>query len=174
MKTNNFLEIKETILASARSAQACREQYGRAYSSETPEELMEVIKDNLHWCAVNKVLTVSLIEEYRDLFTEYGIHCNESVDSGYLLADNATVQAWGSAKVEAWGSAKVWACGSATVQAWGSAKVRAWGNAYITSYSSIECSLSDKVIHRIRETNTIRFASDELKFERIYDDRTSE
>ncbi|WP_179098961.1 hypothetical protein, partial [Porphyromonas gingivalis] len=84
MKTNNFLELKETILASARIAEACREQYGRAYSSETPEELMEVIKDNFHWCVTNKVLTVPLIKEYRDLFTEHGIHCNESVDSGYL------------------------------------------------------------------------------------------
>ena len=42
----NFLELKERILASARSAQACREQYRRAYSSETAEELMAVIKRN--------------------------------------------------------------------------------------------------------------------------------
>ena len=139
---DNFSELKERILASARIAQACREQYSRAYSSETAEELMAVVRDNFHWCVANKVLTVSLIEEYKEIFTEYGVHANESVDSGYLLADNATVEA----------------C----------------GNAYIASYSTIECSLSDKAIYRIRETNTIRFASDELNFERIYDDRTSE
>ena len=159
MKTNNFSELKERILASARIAQACREQYRRAYSSETAEELIEVIKDNFHWCVANKVLTVSLIEEYRDLFTEHGIHRNESVDSGYLLADNATVRAWGSATVEAWDNATVEACNNATV--------RAWGSAYITSYDIIECQLSDKAIHRIREANTIRFASDELKFEMV-------
>ena len=222
MKTTNFSELKERILASARIAEACREQYGRAYSSETPEELMEVIKHNFHWCVANKVLTVSLMEEYRDLFTEHGIHCNESVDSGYLLADNATVEAWGNATVEAWGNATVRASGNATVRAYDSATVEAWGNAtvqasgnatvracdsatvqaydsatvraydsatvraydsatvracdsvYVTSYHTIECQLSDKAIYRIREANTIRFASDELKFERIYDDRTSE
>ncbi|WP_052078050.1 head GIN domain-containing protein [Porphyromonas gulae] len=235
---DNFSELKERILASARSAQACREQYKRAYSSETAEELMAVVKDNFHWCVANKVLTVSLIEEYRDLFTEHGIHCNESVDSGYLLADNATVRAYGSATVRAYGSATVEAYGSATVRAYGSATVeaygsatveaygsatvraydsatveaydsatvraygsatvraygsatvraydsatveacdsatvRACGNAYVTSYSTIECTLSDKAIYRIRETNTIRFASDTLKFEKIYEHRTSE
>ena len=130
---------------------------------------MEVIKDNFHWCVTNKVLTVPLIKEYRDLFTEHGIHCNESVDSGYLLADSATVRAWGSATVRAWGSATVEACDSATVEACDSATVLACDNAYVTSQASIECQLSDKAIYRIRETNTIRFASDELKFERIYD-----
>ena len=226
----NFSELKRRILASAREAQACREQYKRAYSSETAEELMEVIKNNFHWCVANEVLTVSLLEEYMDLFTEHGIHCNESVDSGYLLANNATVRASGNAIVEASGNAIVEASGNATVRAWdnaivaasgnasvaasgnatvaasGNATVRAWDNAtvrawdsatvrawdsatvrasgnaavaacdnaYVTSYSTIECILSDKTIHRIRETNTIRFASDELKFERVYDNRTSE
>ena len=215
MKTTNFSELKERILASARIAQACREQYSRAYSSETAEELMAVVRDNFHWCVANKVLTVSLIEEYREIFTEHGIHCNdESVDSGYLLADSATVEACGSATVEAYGSATVEACGSATVEAYGSATVRAYDSAtveaygsatvraydsatvraydsatvracdnatveaydsvYVTSYHTIECQLSDKAIYRIREANTIRFASNELKFERIYDDRTSE
>ncbi len=255
IEANNFSELKERILASARIAQACREQYGRAYSSETAEELMEVIKDNFHWCVGNEVLTVPLIEEYKWLFSEHGIHCNESVDSGYLLADsatvracgsatveacgsatvrawdsatvrawdsatveawdsatvrawgnatvrasgnatvqasgnatvqasgNATVEAWdsatvqasgnatvrasGNATVEAWGNATVQASGNATVEAWGNATVQASGNAYITSYDIIECRLSDKAIYRIRGANTIRFASDALKFEMV-------
>ena len=174
MKTNNFSELKERILANARSAEACREQYKRAYSSETAEELMEVIKDNFHWCVANKVLTIPLIDEYRELFTEHGIHCNESVDSGYLLAGNATVEASGNATVEAWGNATVKASDNATVEASDNATVEAWGNAYVTSYNTIECRLSDNAIYRIQETNTIRFASDELDFERVYDDRTSE
>ena len=166
MKTNNFLELKDRILASAREAQACREQYKRAYSSENAEELIEVIKRNFRWCVENKVLTVSLIDEYKDLFTENGIHCNESVDSEYLLADNATVEAWGNATVRA--------CDNATVEAWGNATVEASGSVYVTSYHTIECQLSDKAIYRIRETDTIRVASDGLKFERVYDNRTSE
>ena len=79
---DNFSKLKERILASAREAQACREQYSRAYSSETAEELMAVVRDNFHWCVANKVLTISLIEEYKVLFSNHGIHCNESVDSG--------------------------------------------------------------------------------------------
>ena len=46
------------------------------------------------------------------------------------------------------------------------ATVRASGNAYITSYYTIECILSDNSIYRIRESNTIKFASDEIKFEK--------
>ena len=186
---DNFSELKERILASARIAQACREQYGRAYSSETPEELMEVIKDNFHWCVGNEVLTVPLIEEYKGLFSEHGIHCNESVDSGYLLADNATVlasdnatvlasdnatvEASGNATVRASGNATVRASDNATVRASGNATVRASGNAYITSYNTIERQLSDKAIYRIRETNTIRFVSEKLKFEKIYENRAA-
>lgn len=98
---------------------------------------MEVVKDNFHWCVTNNVLTVSLIEEYVVLFSEHGIHCNKSADSGYLLVDSATV--------------------------------RASDSAYVASYCTVECQLSGSAIYRIRETNTIRFASDELKFERVYE-----
>jgi hypothetical protein len=106
-------------------------------------------------------------------------------------SDSAIVKAWGSATVKALDNATVKASGSAIVKAWGNATVKAWGNAtvkaldnatvkaldnatvkasgksYVTSYSTIECRLSDNAIHRIRESNTIRYASDEIKFEKV-------
>ena len=88
--------------------------------------------------------------------------------------DNATVEAWGNATVKAcdnatvkaWDSATVKACDSATVEAWGNATVKACDNAYCTSYSTIECKLSDNAIYRVRSSNTVYYASDDIKFEK--------
>ena len=103
-------------------------------------------------------------------------------------SDNATVEAWGNATVRAWDNATVWASGNATVRAWdnatvrashnatvrasGNATVRAWGNAtveawgdvYCSSYSMLKCKLSGHALHKVRSTNTVYFASDDIKF----------
>lgn len=42
----------------------------------------------------------------------------------------------------------------------GSATVTATGSAYITSYSMLECKLSDKAIYRVQSTNTVYYAGD--------------
>ena len=82
-------------------------------------------------------------------------------------SDNATVKAWGNATVEASDNATVEAWGNATVKASDNATVEAWGNAYITSYYTIECKLHDNAIYRIRESNTVRYVSDNINFEKV-------
>jgi hypothetical protein len=82
-------------------------------------------------------------------------------------SDNATVRASDNATVEAWGNATVEAWDSATVRAGDNATVEAWDNAYVTSYHTIECKLRDNAIYRIRESNTVRYVSDEIKFEKV-------
>ena len=116
----------------------------------------------------------------------------KACDSATVKAcDSATVEAWGSATVKAWGSATVEAWGSATVEAWGSATVKAydsatvkacdsatvkacdsatvkaWGSAYCTSYLLIECKLSDNALYRVRSTNTVYYANDSIKFQKL-------
>jgi hypothetical protein len=200
-----FEEIKQEILRRAHEANACKEQYGRAYKAEDMAGLCRVIKDNWNWCCIWNVVTPDLLEKYREEFAGQLIYMNVDTDKGFLFAsgnatvrawgnatvrawDNATVRAWGNATVEASGNATVraWdnatvrasgnatvrASGNATVRAWGNATVRAWdnatveasGNAYCTSYWIIECKLSEKALYRVRSTNTVYFASDDLEF----------
>ena len=137
----DFEAIKAEIL---NRAKACTEQYSRAYKSETLQELCSVIKDNFRWCFNNKVITSNLLMQYREDFAQNDIFINISVRSGFLLCDNATVEACGNATVEAcdnatvkaWGNvtvevrdnATVKACGNATVKACDNATVEAWGN----------------------------------------------
>ena len=210
----NFEIIKSEILRRAKEAQACTEQFSRAYKSENMAQLCTVIKDNFWWACNNKVLTVDLLEQYKIEFAEHEIYVNVSVERGFMLCDNATVkacgnatveacgnatvkacgnatvkawdnatvkawgnatveawdsatvEAWGSATVEAWGSATVKACGNATVKACDSATVEACGSAYCTSFSTIECKLSDNAIYRVRSSNIVYYASDDIKFEK--------
>ena len=188
MNETNFEAIKAEILKRAKEAHACSEQYGRAYKSQTLQELCDVIKDNFNWAFENKVITAELLMQFREEFAANEIYVNVSVPSGHLLCVSATVKAFDSATVEACGNATVEACDSATVKAYGNATVKAFdsatvkafdsatvkaydsvtveanGNAYCTSYSVIECKLSDNAIYRLRSTNTIYFASDEIKF----------
>ena len=144
VKEKSFESLKEEILRRAKEASACKPEYGRAYQSENYEQLMEVLRDNFHWACRNGVLDAGIIEQYKEEFAEGKIYLNVSVTEGFLLAwDNATVEASGNATVEA------------------------WDNAYITSSYTIECKLSDKAIYRIRETNTIRYNSDVIQFEKV-------
>ena len=181
--TDNFPEIKQEILRRAHEARACKEQYGRACKSETMAELCQVIKDNFWWACNHKVIDCELLEKFKEAFAEHDIFVNVSVERGYLLCgsatvkaygsatvkayDSATVEAYDSATVEAYDSATVEACGSATVKACDSATVKAWGSAYCTSYLLIECKLSDNALYRVRSTNTVYYANDSIKFQKL-------
>ena len=168
-----FEEIKQEVLRRAHEANACKEQYRRAYKAESMAGLCEVIKDNWNWCCIWNVVTPDLLEKYREEFAGQQIYVNVDTDNGFLRASgNATVRASGNATVRAWGNATVRASDNATVEAWdnamvrasGNATVRAWGNAYCTSYWIIECKLSEEALYRVRSTNTVYFASDDLEF----------
>ena len=185
-----FETLKTEILKRAKEQSACKEQYTRALKSNTYQELLQVVKDNFSWAATHKIIDADLIGEYKQVFNDNDIWCNESVSKGFLLAtDSATVEAYGSATVRAYGSATVRATDSATVEAYGSATVRATDSAtveaydsatveaydsatvratdssYCISYSTIECKLSKNAILRIIPTNTIYTATDsELSF----------
>lgn len=113
--------------------------------------MIEVIKDNFIWAVNHGVLDGSLIDTYSAEFNSNGIRHNENVTGGYLLATgNATVRAYGNA----------------TVRATGNATVEAYDNAYVISYDIFECKLSDNAIWRIRRTNTIRYAAEDMIFEK--------
>ena len=148
---SRFEEFKKIILGRAKEASACTEQYRRAYSSESFKELTTVIRDNFFWCVDNDVITGELIDEYKKEFADGGIWHNENVTEGYMIAT---------------GSATVDASGSATVRAYDNVTVEASGSAYVNTISSIECKLSDCAIARVNN-NKICYASDNLKFEKI-------
>ena len=86
--------------------------------------------------------------------------------------DNATVKAWSNAKVkacdnatvEAYDDAKVKAWNNATVEAYGNTTVEAWNSAYCSSWSLIECKLSDNALYRVQSTNTVYYSNANLKF----------
>ena len=151
-ETIRFEELKKVILERARAAEACREQYGRAYKAGNIDELMEVVRDNFQWCCNNGVIDGELIDRYKTEFNECKIWHNEDASEGCLLAS---------------GSAAVRASGSATVEAYDSATVRAYDSAYICSWSAIECQLNDHSIYRIEETNEVRYVDENIKFVKV-------
>ena len=132
-----FETLKTEILKRAKEQSACKEQYTRALKSNTYQELLQVVKDNFSWAATHKIIDADLIGEYKQVFNDNDIWCNESVSKGFLLATgSATVRATGSATVEAYDSATVEAYDSATVEAYDSATVRATGSATVEAYGS--------------------------------------
>ena len=87
-----FIDFKEEILKRAKEVKACKEQYGRAYKSESFPELMEVIKYNFSFACSRKVIEPSIIEKYKEEFNENGIWCNvDNCTSGFLLVSNAQI-----------------------------------------------------------------------------------
>ncbi|MDR3142542.1 MAG: hypothetical protein LBU37_12585 [Tannerellaceae bacterium] len=187
-----FKEFKKEILKRAKESNAHTTEYQRACLSDDWPELMQVIKDIFCFSVHSKVIDQSLIEICKDQFNKYEIYCNENVVDGFLLAsgnvtviaienitvraienatviasDDATVIASDNVTVRAIENATVRASGNVTVEASDNATVEAWVNAYIASRRTIECKLRDNAIYRIRESNTVRYASDDMKFEKI-------
>lgn len=157
---NQFEEIKNEILERARKARACSGQYKRAYQSENIETLCDVIKDNFWWCCRNDVLDGELIDNYGEIFSENKIYHNVSVKNGFLLVSgNSTVKAYGNSTVEAYNNS--------TVDAYDNSTVEAYNKSYINCCSTVECVIKDNSIVRRWDLNTIQYASDKLKFEKI-------
>lgn len=90
-----FEELKKIILERAHAAEACREQYGRAYKAENLADLMEVVRDNFYWAVNNSVIDGELIDTYKAEFNEGRIWHNENTTEGCLLASgNAYICSW--------------------------------------------------------------------------------
>ena len=53
----NFESVKSELTTKAKLAGACADQYKRALSSNTPEELLKVVYDNLSWCINHECIT---------------------------------------------------------------------------------------------------------------------
>jgi len=152
----DFEDIKAEILNRAKAAKACTEQYSRAYKSETLQELCSVIKDNFNWYFNNKVITSNLLMQYREDFAQNDIFINISVRSGFLLCDNATVEARGNATVKACGNATVKACGNATVEAWDNAAVEAWDNATVKAWDNVTVEAWDNATVEACDNATVK------------------
>lgn len=165
---NQFEEIKNEILERARKARACSGQYKRAYQSENIETLCDVIKDNFWWCCRNDVLDGELIDNYGEIFSENKIYHNVSVKNGFLLvSSNSTVEAYDSSTVNAHDDSTVKAYNISTVEAYDNSTVEAYNKSYINCCSTVECVIKDNSIVRRWDLNTIQYASDKLKFEKI-------
>ena len=139
---DDFLKFKEEILARAKNANACKEQYRRACKTETFGELMRVIKENFTFACNKKVIDFELIKTYKNQFDENKIFCNVNASEGFLLVSgNESAEASGNASVTASGNATVIASGNASVTAWDNAtviasvnaSVMAWDNASVTA-----------------------------------------
>ena len=184
-----FEQFKKELLARAKAADACVEQYSRALHAETADALLSVVRDNFRWAVDSNVLTGKFIDEWKDEFAAGRIWHNCDVENGCLLATegrfeargNSSVVARGNSSVEARGNSSVVARGNSSVVAWDYSSVvardyssvDAWDYSsvvardysYTTSCDVIECELNDHAIHRIVKTNTIRYADKTMKFE---------
>ncbi len=151
-----FEEFKNIILKRARTAEACREQYGRAYKAEDFVQLMEVIRDNFHWAVKHTVIDGDLIDTYKEEFNEGKIWHNEDVRDGFLLAyDNSTVRASGNSTVRAYGNSTVEAYGNSTVRASGNSTVKAYGNSTVEAYDNSTVRAYDNSTVKAYDNSTV-------------------
>ena len=131
------------------------------------DSLLAVVRDNFRWAVRNDVLTSEFINKWKDEFATGNIWHNCNVENGYLLATEGRFEAWGNSSVVARDNSSVVAWDNSSVEAWGNSSVEAWGNSYTTSYDVIECKINEHAIHRIRKTNTIRYADKDMKFQLV-------
>ena len=182
--TTRFEELKEEILSRARKAEACVDEYGRAYRAESLDALMEVVRDNFIWCCDKDVLDGDIIDRYKAEFNAGNIWHNEArVTYGILLLENSSAVLRGNSRAVLrgnsgavlWGNSSAVLRGNSGAVLWGNSSAVLWENSravlrensYGTSYSIKECKLHDHAIYRIRDTNEIRYVDKNIRFVKV-------
>ena len=115
METKNFESSKNEILKRAKEANACSDQYGRAYKADSVPSLLEIIKDNINFAYNNMGVDAKVLS---DLFSENDLKASHIYTKGehflelregehkiiLLDSSSANVETWGSssANVETW------------------------------------------------------------------------
>ncbi len=149
-----FEEIKSEVLAAAKTARACDDQYQRAAKCDTMDALSVVMRENFLWLAENKVLTGETV----DRWNISGIVHNRDVSGGEccIATGSGTVTAAGSSTVTAYGSSTVTAYGSSTVRAYDSSTVTAAGSSTVTAYDSNTVRAYDSSTVTAAGSSTVR------------------
>ena len=138
MIMERFDELKKEILCRAHEARACTEQYGRAYRAETLEALMQVVRDNFHWCCINDVIDGALIDAYREEFNEGKIWHNEkSITEGFMLMDgNSRGEFYGNSQGVFYGNSRGEFYGNSQGEFYGNSRGEFYGNSQGVFYGN--------------------------------------
>ena len=145
-----FEKFKEEILARAKAALV----WSSIREHCTPRlwtHCWRSARDNFRWAVYNDVIDGEFIDKWEEEFAAGRIWHNCNVKNGFLLATEG----------------RFVARGNSSVVARGNSSVVARDNSYTNSYDVIECQLNENAIHRIRKTNTIRYANKDMKFELV-------
>ena len=93
----NFKNAKDQLLKLAKEKNACSDQYKRAYSAETPQELLKVVYDNLNWCSNNKVITNTWLNLFpADILLESGCANTGIENTGFGNSGDSNSGDWNS------------------------------------------------------------------------------
>ena len=169
MIMKRFEALKKEILRRAHEARACMKEYGRAYKAETLDDLMQVVRDNFHWCCGNNVLDGALIDAYREEFNAGKIWHNEaSIAEGFMLMDGSSRgEFYGSSRGEFHDSSRGVFHDSSRGEFHDSSRGVFYGSSYAVSYSVKECKLHDHALYRIISLNEVRYADENMKFVKV-------
>ena len=188
-----FDELKEEILRRAHEARACTEQYGRAYSAETLDALMQVVRDNFHWCCNNNVIDGALIDAYREEFNAGKIWHNEkSITEGFMLMDgnsqgefydnsqgvfhgNSRGKFHGNSRGEFHDNSQGEFYDNSQGEFYdysrgkfhGNSRGEFHDNSQAFSYSVKECRLHDHALYFVTSLNEVRYADPDMKFVKV-------
>ena len=177
MTMERFDELKKEILRRAHEARACTEQYERAYRAETLDALMQVVRDNFHWCCNSNVIDGALIDAYREEFNAGKIWHNEKcVTEGFMLMDDSSRgEFYGSSRGVLHDSSQgVFYDSSQGVfydssrgEFYGSSRGVLHDSSYAISYDVKELELHDHALYRIISLNEVRYADPDMKFVKV-------
>jgi len=139
----DFKEFKQIIADRCKAEGACVTEFTKLLASESFLELFTVLKDNINWVFNHNILNAEILFPVKEAANASDIWVNENSSTGYLFADNVTVEAWGNATVRASDNATVGASGNATVEASDNATVRASDNATVRASDNATVRASD-------------------------------
>jgi hypothetical protein len=102
----DFESLKKGVLEQLREIDACSPGYEDISLARNMKELCDVAKRHFRWGVKHGIITSELINRYADDFAENDMYSNISVNHGFLLLDNCSVDVFGYSTVVLLGESK--------------------------------------------------------------------
>ena len=160
MEALSFKDFKAQFIIDCKRESACEPEFKKVLASTNWNELMLVIKANIEWCVIHKVITLDILAKVPDKeLVAVDIYLNKM----NLELTSKKVELFNStATLRENSTATLWENSTATLRENSTATLR--GNSYIDIYQYGKAvSINDNSICRERSTGKIYLSNNKLE-----------
>ena len=168
MEALSFKDFKAQFIIDCKRESACEPEFKKVLASTNWNELMLVIKANIEWCVIHKVITLDILAKVPDKeLVAVDIYLNKmnlELTSKKVELFNSTATLRENSTATLWENSTATLRENSTATLWGNSTATLRGNSYIDIYQYGKAvSINDNSICRERSTGKIYLSNNKLE-----------